>query len=391
MNVSLKLYILVLLSLGFTSGCFPLPPGNLHSLENRANDLVSHAATKTDVIKELGDPPRYTTASMSYVGCPGAALLIGGMPPLWSTFELPRHQECFELVLMFNAQDQLIGYEKNPMEVEFDATKEDINLLELAVQGDDVALRLWERSSTYRSKLRFGIGMIKVDESVEDSSEKSWLVEYLNNLAPNNALEWLCRAADDGNAEARSQLGKLYYYGSQEYPQLENIQIDSNLPKACMWFHMAGWYGSAEVDRTARAMTSGEIEEGKKFFQEWSPGQCDADFEFFPGSGYPDGSDLARLCREADKGNHQAREDIARKYFFGSHGVERNLPRAYMWYRLAEAVYVSPEPRIAAMQTTCNAMTTEQATASEELFAGWKSGQCQLDVTRSIHGPSPIP
>lgn len=286
MNVSLKSYILILLSLGLTSGCFPLPPGNLHSLENRVNDMVTHAATKTEVIKELGDPLKYTTTSMSYEGCPGAIFLVGGLPPLWSTFELPRRQKCFELDLKFNRQDQLISYDANPLEKEFDITKEDINFLKLAVQGDDLALRLWERSYTYRSKLIFDIGMISVDESVEDSREKAWLVQYLNNLDSNNAIKWLCHAADDGNGEARVQLGKLYYYGSQEYPQLEGIQISSDLPKACMWFHLGGWYGSAEVDRTAKAMTAGELEEGKKLFHKWSPGQCDDDFGMFLGDKY---------------------------------------------------------------------------------------------------------
>jgi TPR repeat protein len=127
----------------------------------------------------------------------------------------------------------------------------------------------------------------------------------------------LCRAADDGIGEACAQLGKLYYSGSHEYPQLEGFQISPDIPKACMWFHLGGWYGSVEADRIAKAMTADELEEGKRLFQEWSPGQCDNDIEMILGNKYSGRPEPVKLCKDADKGSHQAREDIASRYFFG--------------------------------------------------------------------------
>lgn len=245
------------------------------------------------------------------------------------------------------------------------------------------------------------------EENLEEAIEPKWLTSYLDPFSGENHIQvrrmaeqgdtkamlqlfwsirepesimWLCRAADLGDVEARTHLGVLYYYGSEKYYQLASLQITPDLPKSCMWFNLVGWYGTAEVKRTAKAMTNQEFEVAEKLIEAWSPGQCDRDVSLLLEEEYTEDSYLAGLCREADKGSFQARDTLGQKYLFGFSGSTPDLPRAYMWYRLAEEVYESPDRGIADVQFVCNAMTPDQRNVSDQLLANWKPGQCERDL-----------
>lgn len=212
-----------------------------------------------------------------------------------------------------------------------------------------------------------------------DQGDTKAMLQLFWSIREPESLMWLCRAADLGDVEARTHLGVLYYYGSDKYYQLASLQITPDLPKSCMWFHLVGRLGTVEVKRTAKLMTNQELEVAEKLIEAWSPGQCDRDISLLLEEEYTEDSYLVVLCREADKGSFKARDTLGQKYFFGFSGSTPDLPRAYMWYRLAEEVYESPHREIAYAQFVCNAMTSEQRKLSDQLLFNWKPGQCERD------------
>lgn len=211
-------------------------------------------------------------------------------------------------------------------------------------------------------------------------------------------LVWLCRAADKGHKAARNELGRLYFYGSSEYRKFNNIQIPKDLPHACLWFQLAGQakitatpeseatsqapipVTTAEVERTTLAMTAQQLELAEILLLNWTPGQCATDLSLHAGATPENDSKLLELCAAADAGSLTAREALGRAYFFGSMGVEEDLPRAYMWYQLAARVYAPPGTQSGSMQPICDAMTPEQRRVAEQLLERWKAGQCAMEL-----------
>lgn len=173
-----------------------------------------------------------------------------------------------------------------------------------------------------------------------------------------------------------------------------SVAVPADIARSCMWFHLAGQaditgqpetkgveriskpYESAEVEHTASVMTADELAVAERLIQAWEPGQCDRDISRHLPAGYAKDPALAKLCTAADHGDFQARDDLGRLYFLGSRGVKEDLPHAYMWYRLAEKVYVPPGIN---MQPFCDAMTPEQRAAALQLLKDWKPGKCEQE------------
>jgi TPR repeat protein len=211
-------------------------------------------------------------------------------------------------------------------------------------------------------------------------------------------LVWLCRAADQGHKAARHELGRLYFYGSTEYRQFKNIHIPESLPHACLWFQLAGQaqisetpgsdktrlapipVTTAEIERTAMAMTAHELEEAEILLLNWAPGQCARDVSLYAAATPERNSKLLELCTAADAGSLSAREALGRAYFFGSMGLAEDLSRAYLWYQLAARVYVPSVTQSGSMQSLCDAMTPEQRRVAEQLLENWKAGQCEMEL-----------
>jgi hypothetical protein len=234
------------------------------------------------------------------------------------------------------------------------------------------------------------------EKAVQGDPDAQWKL-YAEDPHENN-LTWLCRAADQGNVNARNALGNLYYHGSEKYQKFKSSSIHASLPRSCMWFHLSGQaeitdlqatekdrvlpqeYESPEVERTAMAMTEHELAEAEGLLLAWEPGQCYRDFKQFLGENYSKDPALAKLCTAADLGDFTSRDELGRIYFFGSRGVPEDAPRAYMWYRLAEEVYVPPSGTVTIMQSVCDAMTPEQHIAAKRLLEGWEPGQCEKEL-----------
>lgn len=225
---------------------------------------------------------------------------------------------------------------------------------------------------------------------------------YSNQPLEEN-LVWLCRAADQGNKAACNELGRLYFYGSSEYRKFNNIQIPKDLPHACLWFQLAGQAKitetpepeatsmappipakTAEVERTALAMTAQQLEAAEILLLNWTPGQCAAELSLHAGATPETDSKLLELCTAADAGSLTAREALGRAYFFGSMGVAEDLPRAYMWYQLAARVYAPPGTQSGSMQPICDAMTPEQRSVAQQLLENWNAGQCAMQLALPV-------
>jgi hypothetical protein len=205
-------------------------------------------------------------------------------------------------------------------------------------------------------------------------------------------LIWLCRAADQGHLEARNELAKLYFYGSEKY--------QPDISRSCMWSHLAGLaqitdqaeigdfqlisipYKSPEVERTVEAMTEHEREEADKLLQAWKPGQCYRELSSHSGADPKINADLAGLCMEADHGSFAARYELGRMYSLGLSGVEVDLLRTYMWHQLAERVYVPPFISTSAgiTQFLCDSMTMDQQSTAKKLLEEWEPGKCEKEL-----------
>jgi hypothetical protein len=255
----------------------------------------------------------------------------------------------------------------------------------MVVAGSWESARLSHEKEQALEKLR--------DNAVQGEQEAQW--ELYHALPTDENLVWLCRAADQGHARARNELGKLYFYGSNKYRDFKETHIPADLSRSCMWFHLAGQaqitdtpdaemarllpaeFETAEVERTARAMNERELAAAEILILDWEPGQCDRDFSESLSKEYAKDPALAKLCTAADLGDFTSRDELGRIYFFGSRGVPEDLPRAYMWYRLAAKVYVPASLGGGSMQPVCDAMTPEQQLVAERLLANWKTGQCE--------------
>jgi hypothetical protein len=89
-------------------------------------------------------------------------------------------------------------------------------------------------------------------------------------------LAWLCRAADQGHADAQYRLGLLHRYGN------EGLRQDPML--AYMWYRLAaskGHYAAAiDAPVSIEDLTAGQAMEAEILVQKWRPGQCERDLPF---------------------------------------------------------------------------------------------------------------
>jgi TPR repeat protein len=83
------------------------------------------------------------------------------------------------------------------------------------------------------------------------------------------------------------------------------------------------------------------------------------------------------LCLAADDGSSEARYLLGDIFWFGTE-TERNLNRAYVWYRLSEDCghYWASK----AVQRMQKLLTQNELAEAEESLKDWKPGQCQIEL-----------
>jgi len=93
--------------------------------------------------------------------------------------------------------------------------------------------------------------------------------------------EWLCKAADQGDAEARHTIGWHFW--------LNRPPVGPDLVKADMWLTLAiqaggegsipAWDANYRRDLVRNQMTPAQLAEAERMVAEWQPGQCEAEIK----------------------------------------------------------------------------------------------------------------
>lgn len=104
--------------------------------------------------------------------------------------------------------------------------------------------------------------------------------------------------------------------------------------------------------------------------------------------------DIIWLCRSADNGYAKAQLSVGRLYLLAPSIPDYKI-KAYMWYRHAatgdtlQALLpdeLAQKSAVTLMHETEKALTPEQLTEANALYADWLPGQCELELVQEIDG-----
>ena len=99
------------------------------------------------------------------------------------------------------------------------------------------------------------------------------LYRHLRNEPSNEALRWLCLAANQDHALGQEYLGDLHAWGESGLVELDRV-------RAYMWYSLAAANGNPRAgfarDDLADQMTPAQIAEAERLAAEWKPGDCGA-------------------------------------------------------------------------------------------------------------------
>jgi hypothetical protein len=188
----------------------------------------------------------------------------------------------------------------------------DLSELQRKAENGDVAAQL-ELGSRYMNEKRGG---------VESDAE---------------AVKWYRLAAEQGNAEAQVNLGRLYFLGAG---------VPTNYAEAAKWYRLAAEQGNAA-------------------------GQWCIGIMFANGFGVTrdDIQAVNWFQRAADQGNEFAQYDLGYMYFNGR-GVPKNYVEAYLWISLAAAKGVPVADEY--LPVVESKMTPGQIAEAQQRSAAWK-------------------
>jgi len=107
---------------------------------------------------------------------------------------------------------------------------------------------------------------------VDDGRGETELQFYWDDIYSDEALTWLCRAADQGNPAARYRFGLLYEKGAEGLPQ--------DLVQSYVWYRLSesnGVYMRAgeQAVRVLSHMTAAQAMEAERLIRDWQPGTCE--------------------------------------------------------------------------------------------------------------------
>jgi TPR repeat protein len=97
---------------------------------------------------------------------------------------------------------------------------------------------------------------------------------HLVSTDRNEALYWLCQAADKGYVQALVEVGNLYWRG--------HAGTSKDLERAFVWYALADKQGSDswdvwELRQIKQEMTPQQLAEAEQMLADWKPGQCERD------------------------------------------------------------------------------------------------------------------
>ena len=223
-------------------------------------ELLADSATAYKVTERLRKPLSYSQQRMQYKLCRDSEVGL-----FFLTFHTagsyvgPTREQCYKLTLDFDQQEKLMRYDivDWPEEIEEHADSED--LLERAKFSD---------------------------------AEAQWQL-YAGAGAIDRNIEWLCAAADQGQADARRRVAILHRKGWSARGK--------NTVKAHVWYLLSAASGNQLSEEDAKQVwqefTVTQRKQASFLSSHWKPGLCQ--------------SDLVR----PERGHHQQSLDAAFKSF----------------------------------------------------------------------------
>ena len=114
---------------------------------------------------------------------------------------------------------------------------------------------------------------------LEQNAENGLAVDQLELFSllvannPRNALRWICKAADQGNAEAEFHMGIIFEHG--------HWGIQPNLIQAYVWHSRSSRYRDEWLPSFVdRHLNSEQLARAKQALVDWKPGQCEKSLVF---------------------------------------------------------------------------------------------------------------
>lgn len=394
-----RILLFGLVILPFLTGCIPIPVGSKQPpglvSQQTLDSLIGE--DRTTILTSLGRPNDVLVSGKSSYFIYGGhgdeyqVLLLIWVPVAAQNYETDK---LFCVLLEFDEENVFRRYSIE-RHSKFWSSEENVSDCASTFFSPEEleSFKLSNAEVDYLIKLQL------LEMARQGGSHAQW--ELYQKYPTDESIVWLCRSADQGNISARNEIGQLYLYGSDQYRKFKNIYIEPDLPRSCMWFHLAGkakiteprkalelpndsaHYESVEVKRTAKAMTKNEIAKAKKLILDWEPGQCERDLGSTLRADHY--TNMISLCKAADFGDFSARDELGRTYFVGLNGIYPNLPRAYMWYHLAAIVYTPSSPFVGYQQSRCDDMTPEQRSIAIKHLNEWRPGHCEQNITKSKH------
>ena len=408
------------------NGCIavpvPLLPGDgIYKVEADVEQLIENKKTKIDVINELGIPLKYRADSMSYKACResggvGLLICIGYM---YAACELQESREkpvCIELILNFNQNNILVGYEEIPWVNNIDQNNERLMISRLAIEGDKPAMHIIELSKSYTDYPEYEKYLLTHLDNGDNVPNTAWILFLHRGKEPED-IDLLCKAADGGIIKAQNYLGRFYSSGEG---------VPQDLRKAYMWYKLAAtdprindeYHNSVREDSNIdliflkKSMSAEELIEAEDLYINWEPGKCQTDLHNTeknkPAYMYRKYKYIYRnwgdpiiawkwLCKSADHGYGKAQievaywyresnwkyADVARLAWIQKAVLHADDRIAYLWYTRAAKGKVSKlEIRDILFQPI---LSDSELAEADEMVSNWKPGQCEQALLGMKH------
>jgi hypothetical protein len=291
-----------------------LPSGDIYATENDIEDLVDNGASKVEVIEKLGDPIIYRNTSMSYAAYREPAgvgifyAVLSQSDQAIGFEEFRGENKSFELLLDFDQDNHLTGYQEIPWQYDF----KDLRVIDTRPGRviEKTPLGTDEPTSSYayiiemsdKSQIRaeseysrFSIGecvnvlLRKLDvrlapcaweqQSIcSESGSKTYLKEIEKRLPEsawrlNKDICTYCPKADLRQADAQTYVGDIYYLGA--------YGLETNLIQAYVWYSLAAKnsnsYATNQLEKVVIDLSPEQLVEAQLRLEQWEPGQCKRD------------------------------------------------------------------------------------------------------------------
>jgi hypothetical protein len=296
-NAMSRLLLFGLALLPFLAGCIPLPVGSKHPygmIDQSSLDAMI-GEDKKSILLSFGRPDVvFSNEKSSYLiygayGTEHQALLLVWVPVAGQS---DPEGTLYCVLLEFDEENIFRRYKINTHS----------RIWSSKTTASDCALSFlnpeeYENMDLLRKK------------AIQGEPKAQW--QLYKNLPIKENIIWLCYAADQGLTSARNELGMLYYYGTNEYRKITKhyirehrkfakIDVQADLPRSCMWFHLAGQVRinmlsdthesesestinedpeilGVSMQRYCAAMSQEQQSISIKLLEEWKPGKCEKD------------------------------------------------------------------------------------------------------------------